>query len=184
MATIHWKVPEPERIQRWIPSNPYDFNPQYRDILPIARIAQIYTGAILWIKTLLEEPHTGEVDSAHFKYTKKFLVAQSTLAMNFMEHFPHLPTELPGVHPEIRQRRDFLTEEVFETLQKAFDLRNVSVRDFWNWLLPLKTNVCINNVVRGPISQTHTVDICERASCFDVIDAENIPEWFLIRMRK
>ena len=66
--------------------------------------------------SLLEVPQTGEALSEDFKYTKKFLTAQATLAMKFMEHFPHFPSELPKAHPEIELRKDWLTDEIFQTM--------------------------------------------------------------------
>ena len=74
--------------------------------------------------------------------------------------------------------------EVCETLHKAFDMRRVSVKDFWNWIWPMDRAVRIKDAVHGPISKTHTDDICERASCFTVIDADNVVQWFMIRMWK
>ena len=101
-----------------------------------------------------------------------------------MEHYPHLPSELPKAHPEIEMRKDWLTDEVFQIMQKSLDLRNVTVRDFWKWLWPLREKPSYSSVIQGPILHTDMGDICERASCFDLTDADNVPDWFLARMGK
>ena len=179
-----WRVPEHDRLYDWVPAGPYEYNVQFRDILPIARVAQIYCGSIQWVRSLLEVPETGEALLDDFKYTKRFLTAQATLAMKFMERFPHLPSELPKAHPEIEQRKDWLTDEVFQTMQKSLQLRNVTVRDFWKWLWPLRAEPSFHKVTHGPVSQTEMEDICERASCSDLIDVNSVPDWFMTRMRK
>ena len=55
-----WRVPEHDRLYGWVPAGPYEYSAQFRDILPIARVAQIYCGPIQWVRPLLEVPETGE----------------------------------------------------------------------------------------------------------------------------
>ena len=168
-----------------MPAGPYEYNDQYRDVIPIARIAQIYCGHILWVRSSLKTPQTGAAASQEFKYTVRFLIAHATLAMKFMEFYPQLPdpSELPEVHPDIERRKDWLTREIFETMQKSLDLRSVSVRDFWKWLWPLRPKPSYHDVSKEPIAVDAVEDICVRAACFELLETVDAPDWFLERMR-
>ena len=133
----------------------------------------------------MKNKQTGVADSQEFKYTLKFLLAHACLAMKFMELYPYMPSpsELPKVPPETENRKDWLTSEIYETMQRTLDLRSVSVRDFWKWLWPLRSNPSYHDAPKGPITQSNIDDICVRASCFELSNTEDTPDWFLARMR-
>ena len=176
-----WRVQEDERKYGWIPDSPHEFNKQFRDILPIARVVHIHRGAIQWMNSVMSLNDRSLRNTSDFLYTKRFLVAQAKLAMKLMEQFPHLPDELPDVPADIKERKDWLTPEVLDTLVRCFDMRDVTTYEFWQWLWPLNSQPMTLATI-GPISTTDVEDICTRARAFDIINEQNVPEWFATRM--
>ena len=100
--------------------------------------------------------------------------------MKLMEQFPQMPEELPDIPVEIQERRDWLTPEVLEVLMQYFDMREVTTREFWQWLWPLNSQPMPFATI-GPISPDDMEDICARARYFKMVNP-NVPEWFSTRM--
>ena len=88
--------------------------------------------------------------------------------MKFMEQFPRMPEELPDVPTDMRERKDWLTPEVLDTLVRCFDMRDVTTYEFWQWLWPLNSQPMTLATI-GPISITEVEDICARARDLSIL---------------
>ena len=80
----------------------------------------------------------------------------------------------------MQERKDWLTPEILEVLMRCFDMREVTTREFWQWLWPLDSQPLTFATI-GPVSPVDVEDICARARCFTMVDSD-VPEWFSTRM--
>ena len=92
--------------------------------------------------------------------------------------------QFPQLDPEIVHRDDILTDTICQVLHKAYDLPKTKVVDFWSWIWPAERIVRLKDVLQGPVARNCTEDICARPQVFNLIHEDQLPQWFVHRMRK
>ena len=97
----------------WSPESEHDECPMFRPIPIVIRALRMYRSNILWAMKQ-DDPLDFADQSPELLYTKKIIMAQYMVALQFMEAAPRLPRELKKMPKELLQHANLLTNDIWQ----------------------------------------------------------------------